>query len=148
MLVGPISGDVFYGELPRIRRTIEREGTAALIHWLDFVPDTELRLVHAGALALVLPSACEGFGLPAVEAAACGTPVIATTESPLPQLLSGGGVFVAPGDLDALVAAFRTLLDDESGRLVLGCRARERALELTWQRTAQATLDALREAAG
>ena len=51
---------------------------------------------------------CEGFGLPAVEAAACGTPVIATTESPLPELLEGGGIFVAPGDEAALVAAMRS----------------------------------------
>ncbi len=60
-----------------------------------------------GRLALLLPSMSEGFGLPAVEAAACGTAVIATTASPLPELLAGGGVFVAPGDDAALTAAMR-----------------------------------------
>jgi glycosyltransferase involved in cell wall biosynthesis len=111
------------------------------------MPDEELRLIHAGAVAAVLPSACEGFGLPAIEAAAAGAFVIATTESPLPQLLEGGGRFVTPGDLNGLVDALRTALDDESGRRTMARRARERALELTWERTARAALGALREAA-
>jgi glycosyltransferase involved in cell wall biosynthesis len=147
LLVGPMSQDVFHGDLPNIRRAVENEGTSALVHWLDFIPDAELRRVHAGALALVLPSACEGFGLPAVEAAACGTPVIATTESPLPQLLDGGGMFVAPGRHDDLVSALRLLATDTSARQRMGQCARHRALELTWERTASSVLAALREAA-
>jgi glycosyltransferase involved in cell wall biosynthesis len=146
VLVGPTTGDVYYGDLPRIRRTIEREGTSALVHWLDFVPDVELRQVHAGALALVLPSTCEGFGLPAVEAAGCGAPVIATTQSPLPRLLGGGGLFVPPGDLDRLVDALRFVATDEPTRQHMGRCARHRALQLTWERTASTVLDALREA--
>jgi glycosyltransferase involved in cell wall biosynthesis len=91
---------------------------------------------------------CEGFGLPAVEAAACGTPVVATTASPLPQLLDGGGVFVAPGDQAALTAALFQLLDDEPARQAMGVRARARAGELSWARGARATLDVLSEAIG
>ena len=96
--------------------------------WTGFVADEDLRHLHAGALALVLPSACEGFGLPAVEAAACGAPVIATTESPLPELLEGGGVFVAPGDEAALTAAMRLMLADEPARAGMAARALERAV--------------------
>ncbi len=147
LLVGALEGDAFYGDLPGIQRTIEQEGIADLVHWTGFVPDEELRLIYAGAVAAVLPSACEGFGLPAIEAAAAGALVIATTVSPLPQLLEGGGLFVMPGDLDSLVGAFRIALDDESGRRAMTCRARERAAELSWERTALAALDALREAA-
>ena len=98
VLVGAIEDDPFFGSQQRIRDEIARCGTADHIRWAGYVPDENLCHLLSGALALVLPSESEGFGLPAVEAAACGVPVIATTESPLPQLLEGGGIFVAPGD--------------------------------------------------
>jgi len=147
VFVGPIEGDVFHSDHGRLRRTIEQEGTTDLVHWLGFLPDHQLRLLHARSLALVLPSACEGFGLPAVEAAACGTPVVATTESPLPQLLADGGLFVPPGDVVALTGALRDLMSDEVARQRMGRVARARALELTWERGARAALDAVREVA-
>ena len=147
LLVGTVKDDVFFGELPRLRALIEECGTGALVHWTGFVADNTLRFLHAGAVATLLPSECEGFGLPAVEAAACGTPVIATTESPLPQLLAGGGIFVAPGDEQALVAAMRALHDDADLRRACGARALEGARALTWQASARAALDALLEAA-
>ena len=147
VFVGPTSGDVFHSHAGQVRALIAELGTAAHVHWLAFLADEQLRLLHAGALALVLPSACEGFGLPAVEAAACGAPVIATTESPLPQLLAGGGLFVPPGDLDALTVALRTLSFDPTLQRAMGARARIRASELSWTRGAAAALSAVREAA-
>jgi len=148
LLVGTIDGDVFHTGIPRIREAIAAAGTGALVHWTGFVPDDELRLLHTGALALLLPSACEGFGLPAVEAAACATPVIATTASPLPGLLAGGGLFVPPGDERALLEAMRTIMADEPARRAMGRRAREQAERLSWDRSADVALAALREAAG
>ena len=147
LLVGATSGDVFHGDQPRIRRAIAEAGTESLVRWTGFVPDDDLRHLHGGALALLLPSACEGFGLPAVEAAACGTPVVATTASPLPQLLADGGIFVPPGDEAALAGGLRRLLADEPARRAMGVRARARAAMLTWDRCARETLAALREAA-
>jgi glycosyltransferase involved in cell wall biosynthesis len=147
LLVGDVRGDSFHGNAEEIRSAIAECGTESIVHWTGFVEDAELRYLHAGAMALVLVSETEGFGLPAVEAAACGTPVIATTSSPLPELLEGGGLFVAPRDHGALVAAMRTMLDDEPARLAMGERALQRARSMTWERGAQAALDALREAA-
>jgi glycosyltransferase involved in cell wall biosynthesis len=98
-------------------------------------------------VATVLPSAAEGFGLPAVEAAACGTPVIATTESPLPRLLDGGGIFVPPGDVDAIAAAMLRLLEDAPLRKAMSRAALDRARALTWEASALAVLAAIREAA-
>ncbi|MEP7326620.1 MAG: glycosyltransferase family 1 protein [Gemmatimonadota bacterium] len=147
LLVGSIDGDVFHGSQGVIRRAITEAGTEQLVKWTGFVPDEDLRHLYAGALALVLPSACEGFGLPAVEAAACGAPVIATTESPLPELLEGGGIFIAPGDEDGLARAMETLLKDEAARRCMAARALQRAGLLAWPRTARAALDAIQEAA-
>lgn len=147
VLVGRRSGDVFHGDQATIERAILDGGAGAMVHWTGFLPDEALRLVVAGAAVSVLPSASEGFGLPAVEAAACGTPVVATTESPLPQLLAGGGIFVPPGDLDALDVALEEMFGDETRRRQLGAVARERALALSWDVAARNTLDAVREVA-
>lgn len=147
VLAGALSGDVFHADQARIRRAIAECGTASLVHWPGFLPDKDLRHLHTAALALLLPSMCEGFGLPAVEAAACGAPVIATTASPLPHLLAGGGLFVPPGDEAALTAALTQLLADEPARRAMGVSARARAAELSWPRGARAALEALQEAA-
>jgi glycosyltransferase involved in cell wall biosynthesis len=148
VLVGAIAGDVFHSDAARIRQSVADAGTGELVHWTGFLPDQDVRHLHSGAVALLLPSMCEGFGLPAVEAAACGTPVIATTASPLPDLLAGGGIFVAPGDEVALRTAMFELLRNEPARQVMGLRARARAGDLSWTRGARAALGALREAAG
>jgi len=146
-LVGTRDRDAFHSNVPAIEAAIEAGGARRLVHWTGFLPDEELRLLHAGALACVVPSQCEGFGLPAVEAAACGTPVVATTASPLPDLLAGGGIFVAPGNEEALLAALRALCADEPRRVELGRVALARARDLSWDRAARAVLDAIEEAA-
>ncbi len=147
LLVGPVDEDVFHGNAAAIRRVVAEEGTDALVRWLGYVPDPELRYLYSGARALLLPSAAEGFGLPAVEAARCGTPVIATTASPLPELLAGGGLFVAPGDLEGLTAAVATLCGDEAAGRAMGAAGLAQSSRLTWTRTADAILAALREIA-
>lgn len=146
LLVGTLSGDGFHGCRAQLLDLVAEEGTGERVHWTGFVPDEDLRALHAGSLACLLPSECEGFGLPAVEAAACGAPVIATTQSPLPQLLAGGGSFVRPGDVDALHAAMRLLCVDPDARRVQGAQAQERAHALSWQGAARAALAALEEA--
>jgi glycosyltransferase involved in cell wall biosynthesis len=147
LLVGTLEGDVFHGAQAAIRRAIEETGSEALIRWTGFVEDAELCLLLAGAVAVVLPSASEGFGLPAVEGAACGTPVIATTESPLPDLLPGGGVFVPPGQVPPLAEAMVFLSTDPDARRTMGAAAERGARRLSWPAGARAALSALREAA-
>lgn len=148
LLVGTLELDVFHGDQGRIRDTIAQCSAQDRVLWTGYVKDEDLRHLHSGAVALVLPSECEGFGLPAVEAAACGTPVIATAESPLPELLPGGGLFIEPGDVAALTSAMRVLAGDEARRRQLGAKALERASRLSWPRAAQVALSALRECAG
>jgi alpha-1,3-rhamnosyl/mannosyltransferase len=144
VLVGTMSADNFHGVGAGIREAIAECGTEPHVRWTGYVPDEELRHLLTGTQALLLPSENEGFGLPAVEAAACGAPVVATTASPLPELLAGGGYFVTPRDLPALVSSMRALLDprerEQRGRVALECAAR-----LTWRASAQATLSALHD---
>ncbi len=147
LLVGKLSGDAFLSNHQDIRDAISAAGTDALVHWTGFLPDEELRHLHTGALALLLPSLAEGFGLPAVEAAACGCPVIATTASPLPELLEGAGLFVAPGDDAALADAMVRLATDEPSRAQMARTSITRTNALTWSRASRVTLDALAEAA-
>jgi glycosyltransferase involved in cell wall biosynthesis len=147
LLLAGSEADGFHHDVAGIRRAIRECGTEALVRWTGHLPDSELRHLHSGAVALVLPSASEGFGLPAVEAARCGTPVIATTESPLPQLLDGGGLFVRPGDLPSLEAAMDRLVADAGLQREMGQRALARASMLSWPRSARVALDALEEAA-
>ncbi|MGQ0646181.1 MAG: glycosyltransferase family 4 protein [Gemmatimonadaceae bacterium] len=147
LLVGRVSGDVFHGEVDRLRAMIRESGTEPLVHWTGFVPDEELRHLHSGATAVVLASESEGFGLPAVEGAACGAPVIATRESPLPELLAKGGIFVSPGNVDEVATAMRTLLDFPAQRREMGAVAFTQARALSWTNSAALAYAALREAA-
>lgn len=147
LLVGKLSGDAFLTGVEDVRAEIASRGVESRVLWPGFVPDEELRHLLSGALALVLPSDCEGFGLPAVEAAACGTAVIATTESPLPQLLDGGGIFVSPRDDDGLAAAMTQVLSDERARRRMAEHALAGARRLSWRRCAEEALLAIREAA-
>jgi glycosyltransferase involved in cell wall biosynthesis len=143
VLVGDYAGDVFHQDLASIRAEIAREGVAQRVHWTGFVPDEELRFLYAGALAAVLPAFEEGFGLPAVEAAACGAPCIATRESPLPEVLAGGGFFFDPHDAAQLAAGLSRALEDETERARWARAAQQRAAALSWDATARATRDAL-----
>jgi glycosyltransferase involved in cell wall biosynthesis len=147
LMVGPTIEDVFHADRRRVQEEIERTGTSDLVHWTGFVADEELRHLLSGAIALVFPSQLEGFGLPAVEAAACGTPVIATRASPLPELLEDGGIFVEPGSETDVAAAMRFMLADEESRAAMGVRARACAGRLSWRDAARSALKALHEAA-
>jgi glycosyltransferase involved in cell wall biosynthesis len=96
---------------------------------------------------LVLPSLMEGFGLPAVEAAACGCPVIATTASPLPQLLGTGGLYVDPLQPNQLEQALAADLTQPELRLRMRDAGLHAVRRLTWQAAAQQLHAILVEAA-
>ena len=97
----------------------------------------------AGATALVIPSWYEGFGLPALEALACGTPVVASDLPALREVLGDQADLVPPGDPAALADALARMLDDPGDEDARAAR-RTRAAGFTWENCAQATLSAYR----
>jgi glycosyltransferase involved in cell wall biosynthesis len=108
-----------------------------------YLPEPDLARVVAGAAAVVVPSWYEGFGLPALEALACGTPVVAADLAALREVLGDQAELVPPGDPAALAAALARVLDDPGGEPARAAR-RTRAAGFTWETCAQATLSAYR----
>jgi glycosyltransferase involved in cell wall biosynthesis len=116
------------GDRPQFRD----EGAEGLT-WLGHVDDTELPGLYAGALAFVLPSHYEGFGLTALEALACGTPVVASDRTALPEVVGDAGLLVDPDDPPAIADAVQRAIGDERLRRA----GPERAARFTWGATAE-----------
>jgi glycosyltransferase involved in cell wall biosynthesis len=110
-----------------------------------YLPEGDLARVVAGAAALVFPSWYEGFGLPALEALACGTPVVAADLPALREVLGDQAELVPPGDAAAIAGALAKVLDDPGGEPAKAAR-RARAAGFTWAACARATLSAYRRA--
>jgi glycosyltransferase involved in cell wall biosynthesis len=137
VIVGDIKTDVFTPGLETLKIQIARLHLENNICFTGFIPDADIVHFFNIAQALILPSFAEGFGLPALEGAACGIPVIATRNSPLPDLLADGGIFIEPTQQDQLTQALREILNDEAGRLRMAKIALEKASQFTWQKSAQ-----------
>jgi glycosyltransferase involved in cell wall biosynthesis len=113
------------------------------VRTLGYLPEPDLVGLVAGAAALVLPSLYEGFGLPALEALACGTPVVASDLPALREVLGDQAELVPADDPAALAAALARALDDPGGEPARTAR-QTRAAGFTWENCAQATLSAYR----
>ncbi|MBI5566780.1 MAG: glycosyltransferase family 4 protein [Chloroflexi bacterium] len=115
------------------------------IRFLGPISDADLPALYSSALAFAFVSEYEGFGLPPLEAMACGTPVIASNTSSLPEVVGDAGLLVDPHDLGAIAAALERVVDDEVLRLNLKQRSLARAAQFSWAQTARLTLDAYHE---
>jgi glycosyltransferase involved in cell wall biosynthesis len=122
-------------------------GAPGSVVWRHGVGEDELAALMAGAAAFCLPSLWEGFGLPAAEAMACGTPVVVSDRGALPEVVGDAGLVVAP-EAEPVAEALGRVLGDARLAADLGRRGRERAQAFTWERTAEAWAGALRAAAG
>jgi glycosyltransferase involved in cell wall biosynthesis len=127
----------------KVARTIDRLELASSVRSISGISDTELADLYSEAQVAVVPSLYEGFSLPAIEAMACGVPLVATTGGALPEVVGSDGstgLLVEPGDPEALVAGIRSVMDADELAARLGAGGRKRVLGLfTWQKTAEKT---------
>ena len=109
---------------------------------LGYVSDDEMARVYSGALALIFPSSYEGFGLPILEAMACGCPVVTTREASLPEVAGKGAIFMkSPRDMDDLAGILRDLAGDPAVRQRLIDEGQARARRFSWEETARRTFE-------
>lgn len=129
-----------------IDTAIERLALADDVHFTGYLNDADLPALYSAAKAFVWPSLYEGFGIPPLEAMACGTPTITSNSSSLPEVVGDAALMVDPYDVTALAQAIARVLTDGALRADLRRRGRNRAAQFTWERTARATLAAYEEA--
>jgi len=127
-------------------KLVEKLDLDGMVHFTGRLTRQELAQHYSAARIAVVPSLYEGFGLPAAEAMACGTPVIATTGGALPEVVGDAGVLVPPADADALAAAIRQLLSDQQAQQRMSEAGKKRVREqFNWEQAAKKTLEVYRE---
>jgi glycosyltransferase involved in cell wall biosynthesis len=133
----------FYEE---ILSRVEELGLASRVRLAGYVPAEDLPYWYNAAEVLVYPSLYEGFGLPPLEAMACGTPVISSTASSLPEVVGDAGLLVDPADVDGLTSAMERVLRDAGLREQMRTAGLHRAQRFNWQAAARQTVDSYRRA--
>ena len=127
-------------------KLVERLNLDGTVRFTGRLTAEELAQHYSAAQIAIVPSLYEGFGLPAAEAMACGTPVIASTGGALPEVVGDAGMLVPPGRADALAAAIRQLLNDKQAQLRMSEAGRKRVEEnFSWEKAARRTLEVYRE---
>lgn len=124
---------------------IRKSGITERLRFTGYLSDEELRGLYSSCKVFIYPSVYEGFGLPPLEAMACGAPVIAGRIPSLQEVLGSTARLVEPLDVDALAGSIVELLKDENQRRVMGAAGIEHAAQFSWEQTARQTLDVYRE---
>ena len=136
--VGPLPSYGF-----KLVRKLNLDG---MVHFTGRLTHEELAQHYSAAQIAVVPSLYEGFGIPAAEAMACGTPIIATTGGALPEVVGDAGILVPPGNADALAVAIKQLLNDKKAQRQMSEAGRKRVREkFNWEQAARQTLEVYQE---
>jgi len=130
----------FYGEIFRKVRELSLEER---VRFLGYLPEEELPAIYNGAGVFLYPSWYEGFGLPVLEAMACGVPVITSDTSSLPEVAGEETILVKPGDVEELKNGIELILTDREKARRVREKGIKRAGEFTWRQTAELTLETM-----
>jgi glycosyltransferase involved in cell wall biosynthesis len=124
-------------------RSVEERGLGDLVKFADYVERADLPALYSGALAFTFPSLYEGFGLPALEAMSCGTPVVASNASSIPEVVGDAGLLLDPRDVGAWAGAVEQLSYDDAAQRDMSRKGLARAGRFTWERCARETFGVL-----
>lgn len=133
------------GRHPEVRRAVAHANVENYVRFLGYVPFETLHVFHEAARAFVFPSLYEGFGLPPLEAMACGTPVVAARASSLPEITGDAARLVDPENVFDIARGITDVLTDETLRKDLIARGYRQSALFSWTRTAREVLDVYRE---
>jgi glycosyltransferase involved in cell wall biosynthesis len=145
VLVGELDGGTYVSAAGTLRERIASHGLGNAVVLPGFVSDATLAALYSGALAVALPSLAEGFGLPAVEAAVCGAPVILSDIPAHRETLGGSALFFPARDRNALSRALERALDDRAFREQLGIDVRRAVSTLSWDKAARSLGELIHE---
>ncbi|MDQ3180592.1 MAG: glycosyltransferase family 4 protein [Acidobacteriota bacterium] len=136
VFVGDYKDDPFFSAYPALKRQVEELGLTDKVIFAGFVEDIDLAYLYNAATLVVLPSLEEGFGLPAVEAMACGTPVAASNRGSLPEVLGEAGVFFEPKDVENMADLIKQILSDDARRAEMSRTGLNRSKQFMWKKAA------------
>jgi glycosyltransferase involved in cell wall biosynthesis len=148
LLVGDYKDDPFLSAYPALKEQVGSLGLGDLVRFTGFVEDEELSYLYNAATAVILPSIEEGFGLPALEAMACGAPVAASDRGSLPEVLGDAGIYFDPMDPNSIAHALAQIFGDDSLRASMSELGLKRAGDFSWNRAARQTIAVFEELAG
>lgn len=141
-----IAGRIGFGG-EELDAAISSAGAATYVKKLGYVRDEDIPALYSGAYGLLFVTQYEGFGIPVVEAFACGCPVLGGSRGSVPEIAGDAGLIADPGDVGAIAVQIQRLISDAGLRATLKTRGLARAQQFSWERTAKACLDVYRELA-
>jgi glycosyltransferase involved in cell wall biosynthesis len=142
--IGLVIGGHWDQRYPEAKHSAEKLGLADRVHFIGPVAEADLSALYGGAVVFVFPSQYEGFGLPVLEAMACGAPVVCSNRSSLPEVAGEAAVLCDPDDAAALAQAIEQMIFDRARLPERRERSLARAAQFTWKRTAQQTAEVYR----
>ncbi len=135
-------------KLPALRRAVHSHKLHRHVRFLGYLPDDTLAILYRLAAVFVFPSLSEGFGLPPIEAMACGAPVVTSNVSSLPEVTGGAAVLVDPYDVESIADGIARVLSNPALREELRVKGIARALDFSWERSVARTREIYQEVAG